>query len=55
MYKILIYYRVPGSDELRYTTLFGVFLSKEVIEWISNYPNLEYILPVELKKKEEMK
>lgn len=53
MYNVIIYYRVPGSDELRYQKVYGVYLNTQVIDWLRAYPNMQYWI-VELNKSKEV-
>lgn len=53
MYKIYVYYHVDGQADLRFITLYGVYLNAETLDWISKYPNLVYILVDRLKDKED--
>lgn len=53
MYKVFVYYRVENSDELRFITLYGVYLNAGFLNWLSAYPNLVYVLVDRLKDKED--
>lgn len=51
MYKVTVYYRHEGAEKCHFITLYGVYLDAEMLNWISNYPNLQYILVDKLDEK----